>query len=331
MIEVSGQYEEIQSVFIYSLEPASNQDWQVLSECNRKVATEYATDEPLTAWKQYGVIQNPNVRRRPTRQLPQATSPTSIATSSQAAPNAAPAKSEKRNEAKGRLFSNTFSTATSKASKKTESTKAHTVRRQSSDISSLLVKTKPSKSKSADTSAAATPIATSQTEDSPMKNASEEEGDDDDFVMVDDTKAEEARKARKEREDRLRAMMDEDDEMEDAPSDSVDELRQETETDLDASAPIDEQPKKQKEEEKDEEEVKVEGGRRRGRRKVMKKKTVQDEEGFLVTTEEPAWESFSEDEPEPKKVKMQHPSAVLKGKKSAKQGQGNIMSFFKKG
>ncbi len=129
-------------------------------------------------------------------------------------------------------------------------------------------------------------------------------------------------------------MMDKDDEMKDVPSDSVDELRQETETELDASEPIDVHPKKEKEEgkeEEEEEEVKVEGGRRRGRRKVMKKKVVQDEEGFLVTTEEPAWESFSEEEPEPKKVKMQQPSAVPKGKKSVKQGQGNIMSFFKKG
>ena len=186
------------------------------------------------------------------------------------------------------------------------------------------------KSKSADTSSAATHIIANPTEDSPMKDASEEEGDDDDFVMVDDTKAEEVRKARKEREERLRAMMDEDDEMEEAPPGSVDELQQETETELDASAPIDVQPKKQKEEEK-EEVMKVEGGRRRGRRKVMKKKVVQDEEGFLVTTEEPAWESFSEEEPEPKKVKIQQPSAAPKGKKSVKQGQGNIMSFFKKG
>jgi DNA polymerase delta subunit 3 len=163
-----------------------------------------------------------------------------------------------------------------------------------------------------------------------MKDASEDEGDDDDFIMVDDTKAEAARKARKEREERLRALMDEDDEMEDAPPDSVDEVQQETETELDASAPIDVQPKKLKEEEKDEE-VKVEGGRRRGRRKVMKKKTVKDEDGFLVTTEEPAWESFSEEEPEPKKARLQQHTAVPKGKKSVKHGQGNIMNFFKKG
>lgn len=48
-----------------------------------------------------------------------------------------------------------------------------------------------------------------------------------------------------------------------------------------------------------------------------------------VTKEEAVWESFSEDEPAPKKPKL--PSATSKGKKGgAKQGQGNIMSFFSK-
>lgn len=50
-----------------------------------------------------------------------------------------------------------------------------------------------------------------------------------------------------------------------------------------------------------------------------------------MTREEPAWESFSEDEPAPKKAKIStHAPAAAKGKKGAKVGQGNIMSFFKK-
>ncbi|KAL9015371.1 MAG: hypothetical protein Q9173_000015 [Seirophora scorigena] len=74
------------------------------------------------------------------------------------------------------------------------------------------------------------------------------------------------------------------------------------------------------------------GGRRRGRRKVMKKKMLKDEEGYLVTKEEPAWESFSEDEPPPKEVApISAASSAAKGKKAAgKPGQGNIMSFFGK-
>ena len=46
-----------------------------------------------------------------------------------------------------------------------------------------------------------------------------------------------------------------------------------------------------------------------------------------VTKEEPAWESFSEDEPEPPKKK---PPVTVKPTKAPAKGQGNIMSFFKK-
>ena len=100
--------------------------------------------------------------------------------------------------------------------------------------------------------------------------------------------------------------------------------------------------------------VTVTGGRRRGRRKIMKKKTIKDEEGYLglcpsrqallrlshsntnllsylVTKEEPAWESFSEDEPGPTKERTPASSMAAKGKKTGgKPAQGNIMSFFGK-
>ena len=53
-----------------------------------------------------------------------------------------------------------------------------------------------------------------------------------------------------------------------------------------------------------------------------------------MTKEEPAWESFSEDEPPPQKQKTPASTATSsteKGKKAGgKPGQGNIMSFFGK-
>jgi DNA polymerase delta subunit 3 len=49
-----------------------------------------------------------------------------------------------------------------------------------------------------------------------------------------------------------------------------------------------------------------------------------------VTKEEAVWESFSEDEPEPKRVKPAPKPAAAKGKPAAKKGQGSIASFFKK-
>ena len=81
----------------------------------------------------------------------------------------------------------------------------------------------------------------------------------------------------------------------------------------------------------------------------MKKRTMKDDEGYLgmfvgtftvvnmltvitVTKEEAVWESFSEEEPEPKKKKtILAAPTTAKGKKAGgKAGQGNIMSFFGK-
>jgi DNA polymerase delta subunit 3 len=76
--------------------------------------------------------------------------------------------------------------------------------------------------------------------------------------------------------------------------------------------------------------VTVSNGRRRGRRRVMKKKKVKDEDGYLVTKEEAVWESFSEDEPVPKKLKPAPAKPAAKGKNAVKKGQGSIASFFKK-
>lgn len=93
--------------------------------------------------------------------------------------------------------------------------------------------------------------------------------------------------------------------------------------------------------------VTVSGGRRRGRRKVTKKVKKQDKDGYLgerlgpdrsqlnltciVTVEETGWESFSEEEPAPKKPKPAPKSATTgKGKKAGPKGQGSIASFFKK-
>lgn len=94
--------------------------------------------------------------------------------------------------------------------------------------------------------------------------------------------------------------------------------------------------------------------RRRGRRQTMKKRTTKDEDGYLVTREEPVWESFSEDEPAPRPSKpnpitgSSSSKAPVKGvlkredsggkekeKKglsgaAGKKGGGNIMNFFSK-
>jgi DNA polymerase delta subunit 3 len=53
---------------------------------------------------------------------------------------------------------------------------------------------------------------------------------------------------------------------------------------------------------------------------------------LAVTKEEPAWESFSEDEPviKAKPTTSSGPSGTKSKKSAGKPGQGNIMSFFAK-
>jgi DNA polymerase delta subunit 3 len=196
---------------------------------------------------------------------------------------------------------------------------------------------------SADVSAAASPAA-----DSLMLDVSEDEEDSYVPPVVDKEKVDEGRKARKEREAALKRMMEDDDGEDEDVVEKVEEKTESEDAEDDDVMDIENPVVKAKAEEQ-KEYVEVSNGRRRGRRRVMKKKTIKDEEGYLgkfrigvliwlllklnvVTREEPAWESFSEDEPVAKK---KAPSASsfgsTKGKKPAgKGGQGNIMSFFGK-
>lgn len=184
-----------------------------------------------------------------------------------------------------------------------------------------------------------------------------DEGEDGDvFANSGEDKNTSTRESRKEREARLKQMMEDDDgrciglyhgytdpytdeEMPDAES------AEEQEAELEPEPEPEPEPEAKPEPEEPKHEVTVSNGRRRGKRKVMKKKTKKDEEGYLgeysfcvrpaqylltdsVTVEEPVWESFSEDEPAaPPKKK---PALSSTGSKGKKAGQGNIMSFFSK-
>lgn len=184
----------------------------------------------------------------------------------------------------------------------------------------------------------------------------EPEGEEEPEVKIDEEKNEAARKAREDRQEKLRKMMEDDGK---TPTRimiyQTDYFPDEDMPDVDAaedSQPIATPPVEETatpEPAEAEPTVTVEGGRRRGKRKVMKKKKVKDEDGYLgeykrnptppheanemiVTREEAVWESFSEDEPEAKKLKpaVSKTVAPSKGKPAGKKGQGSIASFFKK-
>ncbi|KAK4949042.1 hypothetical protein LTR10_012415 [Elasticomyces elasticus] len=326
-------FESITGMHIYSLQANGLGDIQALTECNRKIAVDYASEDPLEIWKQYGTIQNPNVKRRTQRRQPP---PPTLAPAKDAAPKAKLVSTTskpaalKKEGSKDSQDSKPASKPTSAKATPEPSKKPPMNKRQGSDIFKSFAKgkTKAQAAQESQESAVSTPKAA--LEDEQMGGFSDEdETDEVEAAVVEDSTVVNG-KSKKDREAELQAMMEQEDEvMEDAAGNSPEIA----EPDADEGA-ID-KPDSQAADEPNET-VQVENGRRRGRRRVMRKKTVKDEDGYLVTKEEAAWESFSEDEPAPKKIKvppttsMNKPAAAAAGKKSAKPGQGNIMSFFGK-
>ncbi|TID25956.1 DNA polymerase subunit Cdc27 [Venturia nashicola] len=308
--EAKDGFEEIHSIFVYSLEPGPIKDTQQLTTCNRDIVTQFPSEDPLESYKKYGIPHNPNVKRRTNkRPLPPAEPPVVKAAPKPATKSAPPGKEPAPPTAK--LSRSTSDQNKSQKTATVSKTSTPSLPRGKSDLFKSFAKTKPPKAKA---------LAHGTT--TPM---SEDEADDEDIVMEETEeqkeKAEASRKARREQEEALKRMMesDEDEPMADAPA--VEEAVEE-------GSPIDEIPK----DEEKKESVTVQSGRRRGRRRVIKKRTMKDDEGYLVTKEEAVWESFSEEEPEPKKKKTNFTApTTAKGKKAGgKPGQGNITSFFGK-
>ncbi|KAK5132294.1 hypothetical protein LTR08_009202 [Meristemomyces frigidus] len=338
LAQAKTTFESITGIHIYSLQANGLNDVQSLTECNRKIAVDYASEDPLVAWKQYGTIQNPNVKRRTARKGPPPAAPVTKPAEvklKQPAPAAKSTVPEKQASKDSNTNSQDSTTAASKRASKPPSAKATpeptkkpaAVKRQDSNIfmSFAKGKTKPQKEESQSSVEAATPAA--EPEDETMAGFSDEEDDaaeEGAVADVGEVANEPEGKSKRQREAELEAMMDQEDEvMEDASP--------EKSADGDEGA-ID-KPNSQHPQQPAKDTIIVENGRRRGRRRVMKKKTVKDEDGYLVTKEEQAWESFSEEEPPPKKIKAQPAASTNKSaaaKKDGKPGQGNIMSFFGK-
>ncbi|CAP96799.1 hypothetical protein E8E15_008372 [Penicillium rubens] len=324
--DAKSTFQSISTIHVYSLQPTALPDLNVLVDANREILSTHGQEDPLECGKQWGMIQNRNVKRRTGARPPPPAAPavkaqgakTSKPSTESTVPakrplqkEASPAKTEatKSDEPKSEPSSAANSQTSSKPSGKAAPAK------QKGNLFSSFAKAKP-KTK---TSVPAEPAAPSA-EDVVLDDASEEEAEEL-FPDSTDTVAAATRENRKEREDKLKKMMDDDDDDDEADDedmpDADDEPREPT--------PVEQPPPSKPAELK--EEVTVQGGRRRGKRQVMKKKTVKDEEGYLVTREEATWESFSEDEPVPKKKPAVN---VPKAKAGKAAGQGNIMSFFGK-
>jgi DNA polymerase delta subunit 3 len=257
--DAKADFEELQSIFVYSLEPGPLKDFQLLTQCNREATKEFWTEDPLQAYPKYGLIANKGVRRRTVKRPP----PTAVL-------------------AKNALPKGTQTTVKKEEpAKPATSAKPSAPKRQSSDLFKSFAKSKPPKLQTTGSNATSASASANQSpvekEDEPMQGMSEDEAPsdlDEEMLKAEAEKSEQARKARKEREEKLRQMMDaDDDDTEMQDTEEVDEAAPEP---VDESSALD----KPKEPER-KEEVTVTNGRRKGRRKVMKKRTYKDEDGYL--------------------------------------------------
>lgn len=314
------QYDEVTSIHIYSLAPHPLKDFQLLADTAQQVMKITLADDSPSSNKIYGTFTNPNVRKRERRGPKPNLTP--AAAKSQPEPqvkqDSKPAVKEEPKVAQPADPKERIAVATAK-----KSTAAPSLKRQGSSggIGQMFAKAaaKPKKP----------PPKPREEEPSPtFSDDGEDEGD----AMPEPKKeTEAAASARRNRQTELRRMMEESDDDEPAAK-----------ADSDADEPMEEpEPEPEPEQKPKVEEGPVEvvsstgGGRRRGRRRVTKKKQIMDDKGYLVTIQEQAWESFSEDEapsppPKPKVEKAPAEKPAGKGKKGAAKGQGNIMSFFSK-
>ena len=287
--EVKAQFEDLGSIHIYSLEPGTINDLQILTDCNREISSKYASEDPLQSSRQYGIIQNANVKRRSTRRQPPPAAPVApvsapahtveaIQQRTRKKPASPPMKDngpKLKDESKERSpETNAPARTEAGVSSKPETNKNIAApKKATSDLFKSFAKANSKKQAKPSPAPQAPAI-----EDEPMADAEEDEQEED-FQIKMSTKEEREAKARvkQEREEQLRKMMDEEDEdMADAPSAEASV----PDDDLQQSNAIDRPASRNNAAEK-EPTVTVTGGRRRGRRRVMKKKTMKDEDGYL--------------------------------------------------
>lgn len=291
-VAVKAQFDRILWIHIYSLESGTLKDVQILSSCNEEIASQYAAEDPLEMWRQYGTIHNPRATRRPSKRPTSAAPPASSLAPASAKPPkmsedkpGSVAMQSSRQELKPSAPSDTPNHPPKKSQKKVPDTKKlglgrpSSLRKESSSLSESFAKTKP-KVKREDTDGSAgskAPSTGTASEDVPMKDVSEEEQEED--LMPSKTEKHAAKEqARKEREEQLRKMMEEEDEdglMPDDPDEAgpmANDAHKVEPVDSPVAAAA---AASQMETEAGAEagsQASVSNGRRRGRRRVMKKR-----------------------------------------------------------
>ncbi|KAK4103514.1 hypothetical protein N658DRAFT_420672 [Parathielavia hyrcaniae] len=318
--EILTDYAEVTSIHVYSIGPHPAKDMALLADAAHHVLTL----DTVADQKGLAPIINPNVRRRERQGagLKAAAATTQVKSASK--PAQAPASAKVKEESKpAQPVQETVDKGSSGPTKKA----APPLKRgASSGIMQAFSKaaSKPAKVKK---EAEAPQPAQASGKDSTMQPLSDD-GEDDEELPQAKPRSSSGFRSRKEREEALRRMMDEDDD--------IDEDETPEKEDTPEEEPMEEEPAAPEPVKEEETEVVTAStnGRRRGKRRVMRKKQIMDDQGYLVTIQEPGWESFSEDEaPPPAKSKAMSsaaPAQAAKLKKGGAKGQGSIMSFFSK-
>lgn len=359
---VKEQYEQVTSIHLYALSPVRISDLATLTDTGRAVFVDHHTkQDPLVHNKEYGLIQNSHVWRRQGKRpvnidmpQPKLESKTEV-TKKDASKNTVKPDSKAAESAAG---SSRPSSRDSNTTQDSTSRLKPNLKRDGSSLFKAFAKQggKPKLDrKDTDTSVGS---------DAKMSGMDDnDEGESEEEAMFLDTgttkgkkRPSDVQREKEERRAKLQKMMDDDDEepavpkVDDAadmhaepPAAKTGEAFKDTPvgdgedvawSDSDTEKKTSKTPAASNKED--------EGPRRRrGKRKVMKKRTMKDDEGFLVTREEEAWESFSEDEPEPAKkpafapAKSSAPAKSQPQKSSAPKSSAggtkkDIMSFFSK-
>lgn len=289
--DVLSEYRTVDSIHVYSLAPAPQRDLSALSELSRSLL-EYSIKEDSTkAAQKYGIIGNPDVRRRNRNERAKEPAPSAAAipkpatpaikTESIAKPTASQATSKIKQEPPAEDPSSTAAKPTASAAKTGTAKPAPALKRGASGgIMQSFAKaaSKPQK-----------PKKEPEKEDSSMAMSDDGEADDDDVIPAAKKRPvkdpETLRRIKQEREAELRRMMEEDDDDEEEEEEAEEEkVKSEDEEMEEAPEPEPEpEPEAKKEEEEGPSEVvsATENGRRRGKRRVMLKKRIKDDEGYM--------------------------------------------------
>ncbi|KAK7417053.1 CDC27 protein [Neonectria punicea] len=350
--DILAGYSQVSAIHVYSLAPHPQKDLSLLSDVLTQLSEYSKIEDASAAAKKYGTIANPQARRRdrkgrqaaalqpskPVKQESAAPKPAAPAVAAKTRPDPfapKPATETKPVKQEKPEPPSKDATPSSSAGKKPPAPKKGASRgiiQSFARAAALPPRPKPPPKKEEDTAMALSDDGEADDVDLPAKK------------QVSDPEA--VKKARKEREEALRRMMDDDDEDEDEDAEASEKDDEPADEEMEEAPEPESEIEPKKEDKEPAEVVSSTGdGRRRGKRRVMKKKRILDDQGYMVTIQEPGWESFSEDEAPPPAKKQAltqtqsststPSSSAGKAKKAAAKGpggkgQGNIMSFFSK-